>query len=161
METLNFDVVGIYNRINRFITEAQRANSANVSQTSEYDVARLKSYLSSLRTYHDYVVSQPKLDLVETSPKVYALKARPVLVEIENESLEDACRLLEIMSDEIVHSQSSRLAAGLISFDSVRFLAIVARAERLVEDYIEQATPLDMPKSSPMDPRAEKGRGGI
>jgi len=160
-ETLNFDVVGIHNRICRFIDEAQLANSANVSQSSEYDVVRLKSYLAALRTYHDYVVSQPKLDLVETSPKVYTLKPRSELRGIENESLEDACRILEILDDEIVNSQSSRVASGLISFDSIRFLAIVGRCDRLVGEYIEKATPLDMPKTSPSDPRTDAGKGGI
>jgi len=161
METLNVDVVGFWNRINRFITEALLSNSANVSRTSQFDVGRLKSYLLALRTYHNHVTGQPALDLVETNPRVYKLKDKPATGEIENESLEDACRLLELARDELANSQSSRIASGLISFDSGRFMAICPRCENLVTQYIEVATPLDMPKTSPMDPRAEPGLGGI
>lgn len=161
METLNVDVVGFWNKINRFVGEVMLSNSSNVSRTSKFDIGRLKSYLLALRTYLVHITGEPALDLVETNPRVYKLKAAPQTAEIENESLEDACRLLELARDEMVNSQSSRIASGLISFDAERFMAIVTRCENLVKNYIEVATPLDMPKTSPQDPRSEPGLGGI
>ena len=160
-DTLNTDVVGLNERIRRFLMEVMKSASANSSQVKEADLSRLKSYLSSLRSYLDHVSREPELDLPETNPKVYTLKPLPALADIENESLADCCRLLELSREELVHSQSARLASGIIAFDKDRQVKIIEKAERFIKDYIEVVTPLDLPESSPMDPITPHGKLGI
>ena len=161
MQTYNHDIVGLWNRMNKFIHECMKSQSSNVSQTNRFDIERAKSYLAALRTYHDHVQAAPELDLPETTPRLYELREAPAVVDMENESLADICRLLELGRDELISSASSRLGAKLISFDSIRFLQIVEKCERFMTDYVEVATPLDLPDSSPRAAMTGAGRVGI
>lgn len=160
-KTYNTDIVGLYARINRFIVEAQHQQSSGTSQVNPFDQARLLSYLSAIRTYHDHVQAAPSLDLPETHPREYDLPERPANIILENESLNDIIRLLELGRDELTNSQSARLPAKLISFDSVRFLQIISKCERFMADYVAVATPLDLPESSPKSAMTAQGKVGI
>lgn len=161
MQTYNHDIVGFWNRINRFIKEAVKQQSANVSQMNQFDISRFKSYLSAMRFYHDHVQGAPDLDLPETTPKMYDLRDQAIVLEMENESLSDICRLLELLRDELVNSQSSRLGAKLIGFDSIRFLQVIEKCENFMSNYVEVATPLDLPESSPRAAMTGSGNQGI
>jgi hypothetical protein len=160
-QTYNADIKGLYNRINRFIQEAMFQQSSGNSQINEFDQTRLRSYLSACRTYHDHIQGAPNLDLPETHPRIYELRATPEVVELENESLNDIVRLLELCRDELLHSQSARLPVKLISFDSSRFLSIIEKCERFMADYVAVATPLDLPESSPRAAMSGPGKQGI
>lgn len=159
-DILNHDIIGLVSRINRFIVEAMRNASANTSETTEADIIRLKTYLSSIRFYVDFVNSAPILDITESSPKVYPVPAPPVVDDVESEAMQDMCRLLELAREELLKSQSARKPAGLISFDSVRLMLTIAKCEAFIVDYIEKSTPLDLPQSSPMSPRSAPGKRG-
>jgi len=161
MQTYNSDLVGLWNRINRFIREAMKQQSSSNSQVNQFDLARLKSYMSAIRFYHDHIQSAPDLDLPETTPRLYELREAPVVPEMENESLADVCRLLELGRDELLNSQSSRQGAKLIDFDSVRLLQVIEKCELFLSDYVEVATPLDLPESSPRAAVTGDGRKGI
>lgn len=157
----NHDIVGIYDRLNRFIEEVSKAVSSNVSLTNQFDILRLTTYLDATDRYHAWIKAQPHLDLPETSPKPYVLKAPPIEFEIENEDMDDMLRMLRLGRDEIVHSQSSRLGSGLIRQDSERLTAIVAKARAFLADYIVPTQPLDFPESSPAQLLSGSGRTGV
>ena len=157
----NMDVVGLYERINRFIEEVGKAVSSGVSLTNEFDIARLKTYLDAIDRYHAWVLAQPHLDLPETSPRVYTLKDPPAEVEIENEDMDDILRTFRLARDELINSQSSRLGAGLMKPDSVRLTAITAKARSFLLDYVEPTQPLDLPESSPAQLVSGPGRTGV
>ena len=157
----NHDIVGIYDRLNRFIEEVSKAVSSNVSLTNQFDILRLTTYLDATDRYHDWIKAQPQLDLPETSPKPYFLKDAPVEFEIENEDMDDMLRMLRLGRDEIVHSQSSRLGSGLIRQDSERLTAIIAKARTFLNDYIVPTQPLDFPESSPAQELSGAGRTGV
>lgn len=161
MEVLNHDIKAMHSRINRYIEECIKAVSSSGSLLNEFDKARIKSYLSSLRFMHDFVVGQPAQDLPETHPRPYALRQNPVVPELESEMMNDIIGLFEVMRDELVNSQSARNASGLISFDSVRFQAHLARIEVYLAEYVDKATPLDLPESSPRAVVSGEGRKGI
>lgn len=160
-QTYNHDIVGLYNRINRFIKEAMKNASSNNSAVNGFDLNRLKSYLSAIRFYHDHVQAAPELDLPETTPRLYTLREAPVVPDMENESIADICRLLELGRDELINSQSARQGAKLISFDSDRLLQVVTKTEKFLSEYVEKATPLDLPESSPRAPVTGDGNVGI
>lgn len=157
----NQDVVGLYNRVNRFITELQKSASGDVSSFNDFDQTRLSSYLDAIVRYHDWVVSQPHLDLPETAPRLYDLEPKPEIVDVENEDINDAVRLLIVARDELTNSQSARMAAQLTEHDSGRFTAVIQKARNFLTDYIAPTEPLDLPESSPMEPSTGPGRTGV
>ncbi len=91
----------------------------------------------------------------------YPLEERINPPNVENEGVNQTIRLMTALRIELVHSQSARLAARLQPFDSARFVAIVDKIESWLADYIEQATPLDMPESSPEEPLSGPGNSGV
>jgi len=159
-EVLNMDMVGLYNRLNRFINEVQKCQSANVSMTSVPDTTRIKSYLSTLRFLVEHIDADPQLDLPETNPQTYTLREAPVLLDLENENCVHLALLLSTARDEIVMSQSARMSTGFVIFDKTRFLASITKAENYLANYVAKATPIDLPESSPRAPIQGKGLTG-
>lgn len=159
--TYNHDVAGVHQRLNRFIEEMLKSASSSLSEFSEFDVVRLKTYLNAIRTYHKWVTAQPQLDLPETTPRKYDLKTNPVIPDLENESVKDVIRMLELGRDELVASQSSRKPSGMVTFDSARLEALIDKVDNFIADYIEVATPLDLPESSPQTAITGHGKNSI
>ena len=157
----NQDVAGLHARINRFIEEMSSSVSSDVSLFSLFDQTRLLSYTGAVKKYHDWVMSQPQMDLPETHPREYTLKANPVVPDLENESVKDVIRMLEVARDEVINSQSARMPTGLISFDSARIMAVVTKVEKFITDYVKVADPLDLPESSPDAPMTPAGKTGV
>jgi glycyl-tRNA synthetase beta subunit len=157
----NHDILGFYNRINKFIEEVMKSQSSNLSEVNDFDKNRLRSYLSAMRFYHDQVQSAPDLDLPETTPRLYDLREKPVVPDMENESCADICRLFEILRDEMINSQSARRGAKLVSFDSARLIQVISKVESFLSNYVDVATPLDLPESAPRATMTGEGRKGI
>lgn len=157
----NHDVVGLYNRINRFVDELYKSVSSNASLMNSFDQARLASYIGSLRNYISWIVSVPQLDLPETSPRAYPLEDSPVVQAIDNDEVDDLIRLLVLSRDELTNSQSARLGSGLINFDQNRINAVIDKADLFLTTYIAKVTPVDLPESSPRDPMSPSGKVGV
>lgn len=159
--TYNHDISGFHRRINRFIVELLKSVSSSGSQVNLFDQERLTTYISALRGYQSWVNAQPQLDLPDTHPRSYALDTNPTVPDLENESIVDAVRMLELSRDELVRSQSSRNAAGLMPFDSKRFSAMIDKVDSFLNSYIADITPLDLPESSPQTEMTGEGQTGI
>lgn len=157
----NPDVAGLQRRINRFIIEMSKAASNQFSMMNDFDQTRLQTYLNAIRAYVAWVTSQPQLDLPETSPKTYVLDADPTYELVENESIIDILRMLEIARTEIVNGQSARMPSGFISFDVTRVLSVVDKIENFLNDYVKVITPLDLPESSPSRASSGPGNTGV
>lgn len=157
----NSDVAGLQRRINRFIVEMAKSASNQSSLMSEFDQVRLASYLQAVKAYVSWVVSQPSLDLPETSPREYMLDDEPSIPVVENEAITDILRMLEVAREEMVNGQSARLPCGLLSFDVVRLTAIIEKIENFLVNYVQVITPLDLPESSPGRPIQSKGSTGV
>jgi hypothetical protein len=159
--TYNHDVAGLQRRINRFIYEMIKSVSNAGSLMNEYDKNRLSTYLTAIRAYVGWVVSQPQLDLPETSPRAITLDPNPTWELMENEAIIDVIRMLEIARDELVNSQASRASSGLNKFDEARILALVTKVEDFLTKYINVITPLDLPESTPMRAMTGAGQTGV
>lgn len=157
----NHDVAGLHRRMNRFIGEMAASASTNLSQMSEYDQNRLRTYLGAVRTYVNWVISQPQLDLPETSPRKYELEANPVVPLVENEAIIDIIRMMELARDEVTDGQSARMSSGLISFDVQRVGSVINKIEAFLDSYVAIITPLDLPESSPTRPVTAAGKTGV
>lgn len=155
----NHDVVGLYDKIQRFMRELLKSQSVQVSGMIAADRQRLRTYIESLRARHAFIQAQPELDLPETHPRPYPLDPPVMLPDngVENDAIATLLRLLEALRYELVHSQSALMGCRLQPFDSNRFVAIVDKIEAFLEDYIEVVTPLDMPESSPREERITRG----
>lgn len=157
----NSDVAGLHRRMNRFITEVMLSASNQSSYMSSFDIDRLRKYLGAVKSYIAWVTSQPQLDLPETSPREYMLDADPVIAVVENEAITDILRMLEVAREEMVNGQSARWPCGLMVFDVNRVLAIIAKIEAFLTDYVEKITPLDLPESTPSRAVSPKGSTGV
>ena len=157
----NTDIAGLHARINRFVIEQNKSASANFAGINTFDQARFKSYLSALRTYHAWMTSQPQLDLPETGPLPVSLEPDPIVIDVDNESVNDLLRMLTALREEVINSQSARVPTGMIGFDSIRFLAQVEKMEKFIDDYVAKVTPLDLPESSPAAPMNTLGNVGV
>lgn len=165
-ETHNHDVLSLCCRIQRFCLEVHHSASSGAADLlSDFDRLRLRDYIAAIRAYHGWVVAQPQLDLPEThQAKIFKLPEQlhtGDLPMVDNFSVNDLCHLFDVSITELMNSQSSRMASGLIAFDSVRLKSIVDKAESLLNAYIAVATPLDMPESSPSFEMSGAGKMGI
>lgn len=159
--TYNIDIVGIANRICRFIDEIQHFASANTGEVYPADMIRLKSYVDGLRTYHVTIQSLQRMDYVETNADLEPLRPLPEKAELENESLNDINNLLRRQYQELTHSASARDSSKLNKYDSARFVQSLDRMTSLITNYVEVVTPLDMPNSSPRASAVPEGKTGI
>ncbi len=146
--TLNYNVKGLHDRVGRFITEVNKSNSGNTPEFASEDVERLKTYLAASHAYISWVTSEPKLDLPKTD-RVYNLDTDPDTPSVDNESVNDVVFLLETLRNEMGKSDSARLKNGFNGFDTNRWTATIKKCESFVSEYVEKATPLDLPQSSP------------
>lgn len=158
--TYNIDVHSIVRRYNRVLYEVAKAQSSGVSFTNPFDVTRLMSYISSMRNFQAWIVSQPLLDCPETGPTEMDLPENPKMPMLENESMMDVINLIEIARDEVSNSQSARMPTNLIKFDYDRQQSYLAKIEQLLT-YVASSEPLDLPESSPMADVTGPGRIGV
>lgn len=158
MAILNNEVLGYRDKINRYMYELQKSQSANGSEYLPYDLVRLKSYVSSLRFYLDYMKNVPLQDLPETNPRDYAVREDTKIQEVENEMVNHLARLFELCRDEMDASQSALRSSGILVFDYNRAHQYLDRVDQYIVDYVEVATPLDLPESSPRAPIQGPGK---
>lgn len=157
----NHDVAGVIRRLRRFKFETVKSASSALASVSEADFTRAKAYLSSVTTYLNWIVSQPQLDLPESSPMNIDLGDAEVLDIPENESLVDLISMYDAMEKEIGSSQSARMATGIISHDEARVRALIAKMEAFLDSYVAEVLPLDLPESAPLRASTGAGRTGV
>ena len=157
----NLDVAGVIRRLRRFKMETVKSASSALAAVSGADFDRAKSYLNAVSVYMDWIVSQPQLDLPETSPKVIDLGEGEAFAMPENESLVDLCALYDAMEVEIANSQSARMSTGIISHDEDRIRAIIEKMTAFLDGYVSKVLPLDVPESSPARVSTGPGKGGV
>ena len=159
-QILNHDLKGLLDRMARFKEEMLKSVSSGSSELNAFDMERLKSYLAATSAYIDWVQGQPALDLPESHPKEYSVADAPVQIAVESEIVNDLGRLFDVAYDELLHSQSSKKAASLISFDEARIRALLAKTTSYLDAYVAPQTPLDLPESSPLVGAPTAGRRG-
>ena len=149
----NHDVIGLANRIGRFVTELVKSDSSNLNMVSAADQTRLASYLNNIDAYQAHVVGNPVLDLPQTSHSIkWPVEPLSPVPAINNEAVEDCVRLLSVLHAELLSSDSANSSSGLTTFDAIRLTSITAKARDFLTKYIATSTPIDMPATSQMDP---------
>lgn len=158
---LNHDIVGIHNRIVRMIYELYKSQSANSSGVNQFDADRIQSWLNDVRSRIDWTQKEPAVDLPETHPTQFELRAMPELADVENEDINDMIRLCKLGCIELAESASARDPARMNKFDHSRCEAVINKMESLLVNHIAKVTPVDRPESSPRAPGISQGRRGL
>lgn len=161
MEVYNYQIAGLIRRLRRFRFETVKAASSGLAHVNEHDLRRAKAYLDAAEAYVNWVVSQPQLDLPESTPLKIELGEPEKLDMPENESLVDLMAMYDRLEKEIGWSQSSRLGDSIISHDEKRFRDMIAKMRAFLADYVESILPLDLPESSPLRGQSGEGRTGV
>lgn len=161
MEIHNHDVAGLIRRLRRFRYETVKADSSMLADVNKFDLQRAKSYITACRTYLDWIVAQPQLDLPESAPRGFQLPDSKDLPEPENESLYDVVNMYDALEEEIANSQSARMGSGVISHDEGRIRAILDKLDNFILNYVEPTQPLDLPESAPKRESTGDGRKGV
>lgn len=158
MVVYNHDLASLVKRLRRFKFELYKSVSANLSELSDNDVNRLRSYLEAAKAFKSWMVAQPELDLPETSPHEYEIAEEEEREEIENDDADMVITMMDLLEREMVGSQSGRRSTGLISHDAVRFDSVIAKVEAFLDNYVAVANPLDLPESAPRNGLSGAGR---
>lgn len=161
VKTTNHDIVALHSRIIRMAIELNKSQSSNRSGFNPFDIDRLGQYTKEFKSKIAWIQDQPLLDLPESNPKYWELELFPKFVDVENDDINDIIRMLELLATELLNSASARDSARLGEFDYKRCLAIINKIESYVANHIAQATPIDLPESSPRDPISGPGKTGI
>jgi hypothetical protein len=161
MITYNYQIAGLISRLRRFRFESVKAASSALAHVNEHDFRRAKSYLAATVAYIDWIVSQPQLDLPESTPREIDMGAAEVVSMPENEALVDLMRMYDIFETEMANSQSARLGDSLISHDEKRARDLLAKMEAFLDNYVATIQPIDLPESAPLRAQTGPGRTGV
>ena len=162
MQIYNHDLYHLVKKIRRFKFELVKSVSSGLSESNQYDLARLNSYLDALEVFHQWIIDQPELDLPETSPMAITLPdAAELPAPIENDDLALIVNLMDLMEGELVNSQSARRSTGIVIHDQNRYLAMLAKIRAFLSTYVASSNPIDLPESSPLAEMSGPGRMGV
>jgi hypothetical protein len=157
----NLDCTYLADKIARYAGEVQMSVSSNVAFVNEFDMSRLQQYLNDIDRAVAYINEQPQLDLPESHPMVHAIQPFPTMRDMESDEWDHVVRLLRAGYIELVNSQSARLGAGLMPFDSRRITALVAKCRAWLNDYVAERSPMDLPETSPQQSMSPAGKSGV
>lgn len=157
----NLDITYVNNKLCRYAGEVIKSVSSSVAHVNEFDMARALKYLGDLDAAVAYVLAQPQLDMPESHPTAHPLEPMPVMPDMENDELDHVVRLLNAARLELINSQSSRMAAGLLPFDANRVTSLVAKNRQWLTTYVQERSPMDLPETSPQEPMTGSGKGGV
>ena len=157
----NLDATYLADKIARYAGEVQMSVSSNVAFVNEFDMARLQQYLTDIDRAVSYINDQPQLDLPESHPMVHQIQPFPTMRDMESDEWDHVVRLLRSGYIELVNSQSARLGAGLMPFDSRRITALVAKCRQWLNDYVAERSPMDLPETSPQQAMSPAGKSGV
>lgn len=161
IKTTNHDLVALHARVVRMAYELNKSQSAGRSGFNPFDIDRMAQYTKEFKSKINWMQSQPLLDLPESHPKYWELELFPALPVVENDDINDIIRMLELLAVELLNSASSRDSSKLGEFDHKRCMAMVQKIENYMADHVAQATPIDLPESSPRDMLSGPGKTGI
>ena len=161
MKVYNYQVAGLVRRLRRFRYETVKSASSALASVNSSDFGRAKSYLEAVTAYVNWIVSQPQLDLPESTPREIDLGEAETVSMPENEALVDLMTMYDLLELEIGNSQSARMGDSMISHDEGRVRALIAKMNLFLDDYITQIQPLDLPESSPLRAQTGHGRVGV
>jgi len=144
--TYNMDIQTLATLINRFIFEALHSDSANIHTFTDSDIARMNSFLESIRLKQAWIEEAPVLDTSHASPRKYCLAANTEIRAVESDGIRELVRLLAVMRDSLIRSDSTRQGNGLNAHDNNRLTNAIIKTQLMLDmivkpgaDYVSSA----------------------
>ena len=147
-EANNYDIIGGVERFDKVIGEIAQSESADGGANSSFDRTRIDSYNAALRAYMATIASQTgQVDLPHSYPTLYPIEywSNTLDVQVRNPSVRNLLVLYMQGMEQLSKSASAGHSNGITPHDYQRFLMIMDKIENFLTDYIDQATPIDMP----------------
>ncbi len=157
----NMDIVTLYNMSNRTILEIQKSSSESATSFHPQDITRIKSYSEAMKTFKEWVVTQPRQDHPETHPDLIPLESSQEYLKGENDAFNQLQRMVIAARNELIMSASANYTTWIETHDGERFDEYMQKYDSLVEDYIEKIQPIDTPESSPREGSQGGGRRNV
>jgi hypothetical protein len=156
----NHDVAALCRQTHRIGVELYKSVSSSTSGMNKFDAERTKRNVAAVRSLLAWVVAEPQMDLPESHPLAIELPDPVRFDEVESDSINLALDLCHVCMLELQSSQSAREAAGMISFDAKRLVAVLEKMDSLIDNHVATSTPLDLPESVPSQPGSGSGATG-
>lgn len=152
--TYNTDIVTLTTKLNRFIAEAYMSESASVHTVMPADLIRFQAYNAEIIRVQGWIVAQPQIDNPSIYPRFNKIPVWDDVPQIESDNIRTMIRGLESTRDELIMSQSSRIASGLLVQDNTRLTANLARNQLLLDmaDGGEDPAGSDFAATTPLVP---------
>lgn len=147
----NPDVVGAVERADRYAFDMAKFESASINEITEFDVTRILSYNSALRTYITTLNDAPATDNPHSYPgmyNVYYLTQDFDFDTVKNKAIRDIIRQYVNLWVNLSRSESADKSNGYLTFDYNRAMTHLDRIDYYIKAYIAEALPLDLPESS-------------
>ena len=147
----NMDIVGLVERIDRYVFDMAEFESASLNEIISYDIERLEQYSRALRTYSSMISSASSMDLPHSYPHMYEIKYITKELNpdnVKNKAIRDLIRLYMNAWVQLSRSESADRSNGFMAADYDRFLLIMDRADQYLATYVQSVLPVDTPHSS-------------
>ena len=120
----NSDAVGAVERCDRYTYDLTKFESAIQNVITEFDMARIQSYISALRAYVNTLNSAPATDNPFSYPGMYRIEYLTENIDIDaeakNKALRDIIRMLVQTWVNMSRSESADRSNGFEVFDVTR-----------------------------------------
>ena len=147
----NPDIVGAVERADRYAFDMCRFESASINEITEFDINRILSYNSALRTYIQTLNDAPATDNPHSYPGMYNLYYKTESFDFDsvvNKAIRDIVRQYVNLWVNLSRSESADKSNGYQVYDYTRAMTHLDRIDYYIDSYIKQALPIDLPESS-------------
>ena len=147
----NQDVVGAVERADRYAYDIVKFESAFINEITNFDMTRIQSYVTALRTYVNTLNEAPPTDNPHSYPGMYTIYYLTEGLDFDtckNKALRDIIRMLVNTWVNMSRSESADKSNGYLPFDVQRWNMHLDRIDYYIKSYIDVALPLDLPESS-------------
>ena len=147
----NPDIVGAVERADRYAFDMCRFESASINEITEFDINRILSYNSALRTYIQTLNDAPPTDNPHSYPGMYNLYYKTEAFDFDsvvNKAIRDIVRQYVNLWVNLSRSESADKSNGYLVYDYTRAMTHLDRIDYYIDSYIKQALPIDLPESS-------------
>jgi len=158
--TYNMDVQTLATLINRFMFEALHSDSANIHTFTDADVVRMNAFLEAIRLKQAWIAEAPELDTSHASPRKYCLAANADIRTVESDGIRELVRLLAVMRDSLIRSDSTRQGNGLNAHDNNRLTNAIVKTQLMLDmivkpgaDYVSSAPLVNMAPPGQVSPK--------
>ncbi len=160
MQVNNYGIATWLRRCARVCEEVAFCQSGKSPAMLDHDKKNIRHFIDALRAYRDYLEAEPEVPYPETHEDIYDIEDLQNFDLVENENVNDITHAFTKMYREVANSQSAKQAANILGFDVKAMELYFQQIENLMDNYVEDYTPLNLAQSSPRRANVKAGKRG-